>query len=591
MTRRIIKWIYFLLLFFLPLSQNFSQTIKSIEIKGASNFSENDYLTWIKISPGKSMFKGISDTLQNRIRNSLFNRGYYNFKLKQIKFVFSPDSQNVNLIIKVNEGEPTYIDSIKIENLSKADSQTVYSKFVFLNGSIFYKSDLIKSINELLDYFENNGYPFASVIIKSIYFFKDSTKNKNYVNIFLKLNKGKFSTINRVEITGNYNTKAYVIIRNIRLHKNEKYSQKLIDEIPRQLNKLGFFASVSKPTFYFNSRNQGVLKIKVKEKQTNHFDGIIGYVPAIEANKKGFFTGYVNISLRNLFGTGRAAAIRWQQLDKYSQELDLKYLEPWVLNYPFNLQLELFQRKQDTTYIQRRLTGSLSYLATENISAIFSVATQTTIPTINRNKNFTVFNSNSFSTGLSVKIDTRDNIYAPTRGVLFLNSYQYSRKKINGPKKYITTKTNTNISLQHFELNLGLFFELFKKQILALGFHLREVRGSLLEISDLYRLGGANSLRGYRENQFFGNRIIWSNFEYRYLFNKRNYTFIFFDTGYFLKNGNLDRNITKQSGFKTGYGIGFSLESGLGMLSVSYAIAGGNSLSQGVIHFGIKNEF
>ena len=58
---------------------------------------------------------------------------------------------------------------------------------------------------------------------------------------------------------------------------------------------------------------------------------------------RGYVTGLVNISLRNLFGTGRAAAIKWNKYNRNSQELDLKYLEPWLLGFPININLSLYQ--------------------------------------------------------------------------------------------------------------------------------------------------------------------------------------------------------------------------------------------------------
>ena len=85
-------------------------------------------------------------------------------------------------------------------------------------------------------------------------------------------------------------------------------------------------------------------------------------------------TGLVNISLRNIFGSGRAAAIRWQKLDRNSQELELKYLEPWFLSYPFNISVGFNQRKQDTIYVQRKFEGAIEFLATETISASLQFA-------------------------------------------------------------------------------------------------------------------------------------------------------------------------------------------------------------------------
>ncbi|MFA5806427.1 MAG: BamA/TamA family outer membrane protein, partial [Melioribacteraceae bacterium] len=342
---------------------------------------------------------------------------------------------------------------------------------------------------------------------------------------------------------------------------------------------------------YFNSKQEGVLKISIKEKQTNFFDGILGYVPAANDKESGYLTGFVNVNLRNLFGTGRAASLRWQQENRSSQELELRYLEPWLFDFPFNIEGRLFQRKQDSTYIQRDLEARLEYLATDEISASILISTQSTIPSELSSTNFTVFNSSSFTSGFNFKIDTRDDFYAPTKGIYFNNTYKYTSKKINGPSGFITPDTKIEITLQRLEFDFNIFRQVFQKQVAAFGIHGRELRGDNVELSDLYFLGGTNSLRGYREKQFQGNRILWSNLEYRLLLSRRSFAFLFFDSGYFLRNGDKQKNIPESSSFKIGYGFGLNIETGLGVLGVSFALAKGDSFGEGKIHFGIVNEF
>lgn len=475
-------------------------------------------------------------------------------------------------------------------NYDKNDSTFLYNNFNYLKGNDFSKEIIEESISAVLDHYENTGYPFASIKIESVYFFTDSLNEKKYADVYINIDKGLLCRIDKIEIEGNTKTKDYVITREVRNLNGKFYDQSLIDKIPEQLNRLRYFEPIEQPGYYLNNNNEGILKIIIKEKETNNFDGIIGYVPGNDS-EKGFFTGYVNISLRNLFGTGRSAAIRWLQENRNSQELELKYLEPWLFGFPFNIEAGLNQRKQDSTYVQRSLTGKLEYLASEEISSSLLISTTSTIPTERQNKIFTVFNSTSFSTGINLKIDTRNDIYAPTKGIILVNTYKYTSKSINGPIEYITPTTRTENNFQHIEIDFGFYQEIFSEQIIALGVHARELKGTDIEISDLYLLGGTNTLRGYREKQFTGNRILWTNLEYRYLLTQRSFAFLFFDTGYFLRNENIERNITKLDGFKIGYGLGLNIETGLGILGVSFALAKGDSFSDGKIHFGIVNEF
>ncbi len=583
MIRRIIKYLCFTFLLF---SLSPSQTINSISFSGNKVFDTSDYLDWIKINPGMPMPALLKDSIKSRLSVNLSNRGYFHFSIDSI-YTQNIDSNSANLFIHISEGAPSYIEKINFIELSSADSLLVTGEFDFLEGSIFNKNEIESAISNVLDKYENVGYPFAKVTVNSII---TENSNENELIVNLSLDKGEKSTIDRVEIIGNEETEDIVITRAARVFPPEIYSQEKVESIPKKLNRLRYFEPVNTPSFYFNSKNEGVLLITVKEKETNNFDGIVGYVPGNE-NESGYFTGFLNISLRNLFGTGRAAGFMWKKENRNTQELEIKYREPWLFGLPFNVGAGYFQRKQDTTYVQSKFEGSVEFLATDDISASLLLSTESVIPTVNDNDVFTVYNSSILSTGIQLSIDSRDDVYAPTEGIYFINSYLYSNKKINGPEEFITDDTKTEIALQRLSLDLSYFLEIINRNVLAAGVHAREMRGESFEISDLYRLGGTTTLRGYRENQFLGNRIFWSNLEYRYLLTPRTFAFLFFDTGYYLRNEDKTRGIAELSDFKYGYGLGLNLETAIGVLGVSFALGEGDSFSQGKIHFAIVNEF
>ena len=581
---------YLLVIIFSPFLFINSQIIKNIEINGNSTASKNEIISWIKISQGQKVFPGIIDSVKSRLALNYANYGYFHSVFNGTNVISLPDSQGVDLSISIKENEPTYLRKIRFINANKSDSTEIIPIFSYMEGRVFEETSLVENISSALTYYENNGSPFSKIIISSLKFSDDTTEDKYYVDLTLTIDKGKKSTIDKIEIDGNTKTKDNVIIREMRLSPGEEFSQKIIKEIPSRLNRLGFFEPVAVPDYYIDAQNEGVLVVRLKDKQTNNFDGIIGYVPG---NNKvsGYLTGLVNISLSNIFGTGRAAAIRWQKLDQSSQVLELKYLEPWILGLPVNINAGLLQRKQDSTYIQRDLNIGLEYLANENLSAAVTLSTESVIPSDADTLSLTVYNSSSITTGLDLKYDTRDDPYSPTRGILFINSYSFSRKTINGPEKFINSNTKTKIDLQRIEVEFKTYYKLFQRQIIALALNGKELLGSFLEVSDLYRLGGANTLRGYAQDQFLGSRIFWSNLEYRFLLTQRSFGFLFMDTGYFFRPEDLVHNIPKTEGFRIGYGLGINLETNLGVISVSFALGQGDTFSNGKINFGIVNQF
>jgi len=568
-----------------------AQKLSSFEVNGNSNFDDAEYLNWSELRLNQPIYRGITDSVKSKISRNLLLQGYYFFRFNKVEFVISNDSTKFDIILDIDEGDPVIVNEIFIDGIDTTTDERIIKQFQYLKGQIFNKQEIEFNIKQLLIEFENSGFPFAKILIYSVSIYQDSTSKENLADIYLSIISGEENKIDRIDIRGNTSTKDYVIIRELRLESGELFVQNKIEEFPKRLNRLRFFEPVAIPQFYINSKNEGVLLVEVKEKNTNNFDGIIGYIPPNKNESTGYVTGLVNISLRNLFGTGRAASIKWNKYDRNSQELDLKYLEPWLLSFPLNINLRLYQRVQDSTYVQRKLEGSLEYLATEDISASVLVVSETVVPTVRTNPVFTLYNSSYVTTGANLKIDTRDDPYSPTEGLLFINSYSFSRKTINGPTEYITPNLNTSVDLQRFESSFYFFYELFTRQIVAVGVNARELRGSTFENSDLYRLGGTNSLRGYREEQFLGSRIFWSNLEYRALLTRRSYGFLFFDTGYYLRPEEPDRNIPKSEEFLYGFGLGLNLETALGVLRVSYALGEGDTFSDGKIHFGVLNEF
>ena len=581
---------YFLLLLTYPFLL-LPQVIDSFEITGNNNFKENEIIGWAQVGKGTSIYEGILDTIKSRIAFNYGLKGYFNPSFDGTMVEFSEDSQKVNIKLFAYEGTPTFINKVIFTSNDSLRLQSFLPVFNFLQGQIFDKNELEEYINDALTKLENDGHPFSVFTITSVYFYYDSTDENNYADLYLKLDTGIKSKIDKIEVNGNESTRDYVVIRELRIEPGEQYSQDKIEELPKRLNRLRFFEPVTTPQFYMDSDESGVLLITVKERQTNNFDGIIGYIPPSNENESGYITGLVNVSLRNLFGTGRAAAVRWRKFDRNSQELELRYLEPWLFSFPLNLNVDFFQRQQDTIYVQRTISGGLEYLATEDVSAAVFVTSESTIPTLSEEPVFTVYNSTSLTTGVNLKIDTSDDPFAPTSGIFFSNSYMFSKKNINGPPEFITPETETEINLQRFEATLGLYYELFRLHVIAFDINGRELRGPFFEESDLYRLGGTNTLRGYREDQFLGNRIYWSNLEYRFFLTRRTFAFLFFDTGYYLRNADEERNIIEQEEFKIGYGLGINLETAIGVLGVSFALAKGDSFSEGLIHFGIINEF
>ena len=114
----------------------------------------------------------------------------------------------------------------------------------------------------------------------------------------------------------------------------------------------------------------------------------------------------------------------------------------------------------------------------------------------------------------------------------------------------------------------------------------RVVASKDFDTSDLFRLGGAQSLRGYDEDRFRGRLVSRSLVEYRYLFERQSYGYLFFDLGY------VDRPETPELAamreFYPGYGLGMQFETGIGLINTSLALSTQDNPSQAKVHVGLS---
>jgi translocation and assembly module TamA len=112
-----------------------------------------------------------------------------------------------------------------------------------------------------------------------------------------------------------------------------------------------------------------------------------------------------------------------------------------------------------------------------------------------------------------------------------------------------------------------------------------------LFISDLFRLGGLKSLRGFNENYFFAKSYGISNIEYRFFYEPDSYFALFYDQGYLItqygKNSRTDLPL--------GIGGGLNLKTDVGVIQIYYSLGSSRdqsfNFSHSKVHFGIVNRF
>jgi outer membrane protein assembly factor BamA len=154
---------------------------------------------------------------------------------------------------------------------------------------------------------------------------------------------------------------------------------------------------------------------------------------------------------------------------------------------------------------------------------------------------------------------------------------------------------NEKVSAVRICLDSDHLLPTLRTQTFFVGLHIRSLvtEEEPVPLSDQFELGGAGSVRGYREGDLVGSQVAWTNVEYRFLLEGNSRLFLFADYGYFERKTpeEQQKSLKKISGQKLGYGFGLRISSKAGLLGIDYGLGEGDGVTQGMIHFSMTNRF
>jgi outer membrane protein insertion porin family len=571
----------FLLLWGTGLAAVNPPVLRAVRITGNSSASSRDISSWISSRIAAPYVPAAVEADLRAISANYHRLGFLNASVRVAGLAYGPDSATVEMDLAITEERRTVVGWLSINDLRLFPESEALEQFETRPGDPLDQAVLEQDLMALTARCEKLGYPLAQCRVENLSV--RPGEESDFLDVTLRIEEGEKVRIDEIRVEGNRETSTEVIVRETRLKWGEPFDPARVNAIKPRLNRLNIFSSVSEPELYLRGGVGGLL-IRVQEGSTNTFDGILGYMPSPGPGQSGYLTGLVSVSMRNLFGSGRKLAFRWQREDRSSQELSLRYAEPWIFGLPVNVGGGFTQRKQDSTYVRRILDLRAELMLSEELSVGLILGSEAIIPSADTTVQRTL-RSSAVTVGAEVQYDTRDDIYSPVTGVRYRADYHYGRKKADHPENPVRS------TLQRFSLDLDLFFPAFHRQVVAIGIHARQVKGGDIQDGELIRFGGTNSLRGYRENQFLGSQVVWTNAEYRFLTGRRSFLFGFLDTGYYLRPDDELRGIPGSKSFKLGYGFGIRLDTALGIMGVSFALGQGDTFSTAKIHFGLINEF
>jgi outer membrane protein insertion porin family len=256
-----------------------------------------------------------------------------------------------------------------------------------------------------------------------------------------------------------------------------------------------------------------------------------------------------------------------------------------VFGYPVNCGGR-FGQQQRPGYTVATASAGIDVPVSERLRGTIELGWESTIPdSIGR---LTMSKRRIWISRLTFVFDTRDERLNPRRGILYRSAAEI------GVSRTSVSDQNRR-DRQRYELDLEQFFPLGPRQAIALGFHGAAIQSDdpVLPISEKLWLGGARSIRGYREEQFPASRMAWMNLELRHLLGPRSRAFFFLDGGYYAdrRTSGGSGHIRRVEDIKWGYGCGVRLEVRTGIIGIDYGLGEGDRFLDGKIHVGIVNSW
>jgi|GEM_PF-2107018 len=419
--------------------------------------------------------------------------------------------------------------------------------------------------------FGNSGYPNVRWVAQRV------NGAPNGITIHGIIHPGAQIILDTMVVRNTGETGDQVFVREMRIQPGAVYKKRHIADAQRQIQSFDFVESVRKPLLFYTPENKYGLLWEITEQKANVFNGVIGYAPASDS-REGYFTGQLQFDFVNLFGTARELHIFWEKRHVITQEMAVSYTEPWVAGFPIDMTGGFEQIVQDSSYIQRQTRLQLGYQLNWRWQVFGSAGMTRVISTPSGRAMLGLNSYRRIDYTAGVEYSNLDNPRNPRRGLNYLNTLE-RRAGIYG----------VNDALQTIDFDAMGVVPISGPHVLSVHVQANNIvtPPDSLPVSELYRFGGAGSVRGYDEAIFLGTAVGWINLEYRLLFEKSSRLVTFFDYGYWEQTA----NGKKKENTVASWGVGLRLQTPVGQLGVDYGVPTDAGWENGRIHVRFLNYF
>lgn len=538
----------------------------------------------------------LSDTLPldslegagRRLLVSFQREGYYFADMGSVEV----DRERVPVVVRMHviPGPRVTVGRVRITGMTAFDSLAVRQNFDTRPGRLLDPLRLEADLEAVLTRYEQAGLPLAQIRLETLGLLPGDPPR---LDLLLQVDEGRGLTLKAVALPGAVRTRPAYAARVAGLVPGQPLVAYAPDDLRRRLEETGFFTEVSTPELLIDPEGGVILQIPVREASPGAFDLVLGYLPPAGTGGSGSIVGNGHLELRNIFGAGRVMSLTLNRLPGQVSSVDARLADPFLFGLPFGGEGRFEGLQQDSTYGKQRYLAELSYRFGEGLHAFVTVSRESTSPGPGglalRNGRQRIPRADALFAGLGVRYRQVDAPVNPRRGFLFEMNFERGRKERTARVLLAGADTTVEGSLlrqQRLQARTRFFVPTARRQVLALGGEGAVLLSDEYDESDLFRFGGARSLRGYDEERFRGRVVARLFTEYRYRIDRQSYAYLFFDLGY------VDRppvaSVDGAREVHPGFGLGIQFSTNLGLVNASYAMNNEDGPTNGRIHVGLS---
>ncbi len=540
------------------------KTVTAITITGMNKVDESTIRGVVKIMPGDTL---AADKVKQDLQ-AIYDLGYF----FDVVANFAEVPEGVQVLYTVMEN-PKLTD-IVVKGNTKVSTDKIKELVTVSKDNILNSRTMNTNVRAIEQYYHDQGYILAKV--------SDVAMSPGGV-LTLTINEG---ILEGVVVKGNDKTKTHVITREMKVKPGEAFNVKEAKRSMQKVYNLGYFEDVNMKLNPGKEPNAVVLETDVVEQKTGNFSIGGGY------SKSDGLVGIIELGDNNFRGNGDKVKLHWEFGSTSYRNYEVSFTRPWLDSKQTSLSFSLYNMTNEytdyydgtsnekATYDKNRRGFELTlgrpagefiqnYITFKNRKDTY----KEWVSGVNYFNDPQYLNDNfglTRSITLTRVFDSRDNVFAPTEGARYSLSAEFAGKGLGG-----------DFSFNKYTGEARKYFKTGPDHVIATKLMVGYATGHLADASR-FAVGGSETLRGFKDDEFKGSKMLTATAEYRFPIVSKVQGVVFSDIGNAWNGEGYKLTDLKVSG-----GVGIRVTTPIGPVRIDFAR--GNE--GGRTHFSFGGQF